>query len=174
MTYIISESHDKIHFIDQHAAHERIMYENFKKKKIHSTKLLIPEIIKMDQIKKDALIDANLSQYGIILEKFGHSDIMVKSVPHLLSKFDLTKLIHDIAEKLCEDEFDDTSQKVLNSVLSSIACHNSIRSGKKMTQAEMDALIKQIEETKFAAQCNHGRPTFISISKKKIESLFER
>lgn len=179
--YIIAQTKDGMVIVDQHAAHERLVYEDFKKKilngSIDSQGLLTPEIV--DVSESDALLlmeyRSILAQSGMDIENFGVGAIAVRSVPLLLvGRVDIKSLIQDIVRDLRSGSVSTRLEDSLLRVLSTMACHGSVRSGRRLTLDEMNALLRQIEQNPMAAQCNHGRPTFVSVTLKDIESLFER
>ena len=179
--YIIAQSNDGLVIIDQHAAHERLVYEKLKAQmeqgNIESQGLLVPEIIDLDdtQISKLTEHQDTLEKFGLFLEPFGQNSLSVQSIPALLGdKFDIKKLILDIVDELTEHETLEKLQKSLYEKLSSAACHGSIRSGRRLNVDEMNALLRQMEETENSGHCNHGRPTFITLDLKDIEKLFGR
>ncbi|HPD82255.1 MAG: DNA mismatch repair endonuclease MutL [Alphaproteobacteria bacterium] len=179
--YIISQSENGLVIIDQHAAHERIVYEKLKNQieneGVKSQGLLIPEIIDMDETKISTLIEhqETLSSFGLQIEPFGNDSLSVQSVPALLgNKTDIKKLIFDILDELIEHETTEKLKKSIHEVLSSTACHGSVRSGRRLNIDEMNNLLRQMEEIENSGHCNHGRPTFIKLDLKDIEKLFGR
>lgn len=179
--YIIAQSKDGLVIVDQHAAHERLVYEKLKTQmensKVQSQGLLVPEIIDLDDTKISVLIDhqETLNQFGLFLEPFGSNSLSVQSIPALLGdKVDIKTLIFDILDELTEHNTAEKLKKSLYEVLSSAACHGSIRSGRRLNADEMNALLRQMEDTENSGHCNHGRPTFITLDLKDIEKLFGR
>lgn len=180
-TYIISQTEDSIIITDQHAAHERITYEALKvqiaNNKVIRQRLLIPEIIKLpDQKRIDAIHEnkSYLAECGLIFEEFGENSIIVNEVPAMLETANITNLINDIADNLVSFGEEISFAKLLETIIETYACHNSIRAGRVMNFSEMNALLRQIENTPFSGQCNHGRPTYIELKLKDIEKLFGR
>ena len=179
--YIIAQTQDGMVLIDQHAAHERLVYEKFKTQmnegQILSQGLLIPEIIDMDDVRVQNLCDKSniFKQLGMEIEPFGNGSIAVRSVPALLgTKINIQKLLMDIADEIEEHGTSILLEEKLNSVLSTMACHGSVRSGRRLSIEEMNALMRQMEQTQNSGHCNHGRPTYIKLSLKDIEKLFQR
>ena len=178
--YIISQNDDGIVIIDQHAAHERLVYEKLKEQvqdnKIEVQALLVPEILELSEPEILILIEYkdNLSQYGLKINQFGINSIAVQEIPAILNSENIKKLIFDILDELTDLENSDTLEKKINAVLSRIACHGSIRSGRMLRTEEMNSLLREMENTPNSGQCNHGRPTHISIRMSDIERLFGR
>jgi DNA mismatch repair protein MutL len=179
--YIIAQSKDGLTIVDQHAAHERLVYEKLKKQmadgKIQSQGLLVPEIIDLTENEISELLNHQdmLNQFGIDVEIFGSDSISVQSLPALLGdKIDIKKLIRDIIDEITEHGTTENLQKTLFEKLSTAACHGSIRSGRRLNAEEMNALLRQMEETPNSGHCNHGRPTYITLDLADIEKLFGR
>ncbi|MFK7967945.1 MAG: DNA mismatch repair endonuclease MutL [Rickettsiaceae bacterium] len=180
-TYIISQSQDSIIITDQHAAHERLGYEKIKeqikKKGIIKQRLLIPEIIELSSKEKAELIDDNknsLFDLGLSIEKFGENSIIVSEIPSLLGDINIIKLINDLADHLISLGENIALTELIEHVTETYACHYSIRSGRVLSIVEMNELLRQMENTDFSAQCNHGRPTYVELKLKDIEKLFGR
>ena len=178
--YIISQNDDGIVIIDQHAAHERLVYEKLKEQvqdnKIEVQALLVPEILELSEPEILVLMEYkdNLSGYGLKINQFGINSIAVQEIPAILNSENIKKLIFDILDELTDLENSDTLEKKINAVLSRIACHGSIRSGRMLRTEEMNSLLREMENTPNSGQCNHGRPTHISIRMSDIERLFGR
>ena len=178
--YIISQNEDGIVIIDQHAAHERLVYEKLKEQvkdnKIEVQALLVPEILELSEPEILILMEYkdNLSKYGLKINQFGINSIAVQEIPAILNSENIKKLIFDILDELTDLENSDTLEKKINAVLSRIACHGSIRSGRMLRTEEMNSLLREMENTPNSGQCNHGRPTHISIRMSDIERLFGR
>ena len=179
--YIIAQTSDGMVIIDQHAAHERLVYERFKSQigetGIEKQGLLTPEIIELEDVDMARLItrSSELSKLGLEIESFGSNAIAVHSVPAILSnKMDIKSLINDLADELAEYDKVDLLEEHINHILSTMACHGSVRSGRRLNADEMNALLRQMENTPLSGQCNHGRPTYIQLSLKDIERLFSR
>lgn len=179
--YIIAQNKEGLVIVDQHAAHERMVYEKFKtqmeKGKIESQGLLVPEIIDLNEEQINLLNDhqETLNKFGLFIEAFGNNSISVQSVPALLGeKAKIKGLIYDIIDEITEHKTVEKLKKSLYEVLSTAACHGSIRSGRRLNADEMNSLLRQMEETENSGHCNHGRPTYIKLDLKDIEKLFGR
>ncbi len=179
-TYILAQTDDGMVMVDQHAAHERLVYEQLKeaiaKDGISQQPLLVPEIIELGGAARHALLQQrnNLQQLGLALEPFGEHAIAVKATPAMLGEVDAKKLVTAIADDLLEHGESLSLSEALEHVGGTFACHHSIRAGRRLTLAEMNALLRQMEATPHSGQCNHGRPTYVKLSKKEIEKLFGR
>ena len=178
--YIIAQTEDSVVIVDQHAAHERLVYEKLKKQMEASSVvrqvLLIPEIIELSNSDISILIDKKeqLLKYGLILEEFGENAIVIRETPAILGDFNVESLILDILDELSNSENSEKLHEQITSILSRKACHGSIRSGRRLNQEEMNALLREMEITPYSGQCNHGRPTYIELKLKDIERLFGR
>ena len=178
--YIIAQTDDSVVIVDQHAAHERLVYEKLKKQMEASSVvrqvLLIPEIIELSNSDILILIDEKeqLLKYGLVLEEFGENAIIIHETPAILGDFNVESLILDILDELSNSENSEKLQEQITSILSRKACHGSIRSGRRLNQEEMNALLREMEVTPYSGQCNHGRPTYIELKLKDIERLFGR
>jgi DNA mismatch repair protein MutL len=179
-TYIVAQTREGIILVDQHAAHERLVYERLKKERegagIARQMLLIPEIVELDALEVDRLIDASaaLGELGLTLEPFGPGAVAIREVPAALAKGDIRAIIRDIADALAETGEADPLAERLDAVLSRISCHGSIRAGRRLRPEEMDALLREMEATPLSGQCNHGRPTYVELKLGDIERLFGR
>lgn len=179
-TYIISQNEDSIIITDQHAAHERIVMERLKdgllRGKTASQMLLIPEIVDLDAAEKNRLLTAasELAKLGLVIEEFGTTAIIVRETPALLGDTDVKALIHDIAEQMAEWGTGFELTEKLHLVCATIACHGSVRAGRRLNVDEMNRLLRDMEKTPHSGQCNHGRPTYIELKIKDIAKLFER
>jgi DNA mismatch repair protein MutL len=179
-TYIVAETQSGIVLVDQHAAHERIVHERMKAalaaRGIARQVLLLPEVVELDAALATRLVAraAELGEFGLVLEGFGPGAVVVREVPALLPGLDLAALVRDLAEELAE--WDDTLslKERIDSVCGTLACHTSVRAGNRLSQAEMDALLRQMEATPNSGQCNHGRPTYVTLALADIERLFGR
>ncbi|MBX7146276.1 MAG: DNA mismatch repair endonuclease MutL [Alphaproteobacteria bacterium] len=179
-TYIIAQTKKSVVIVDQHAAHERLVYEKLKKflneGNVPRQVLLLPEIVTL----KESIVaqflhhQKELAQFGLIVEPFGTKEILVREIPALLDKANIEALIKDLADELEEDDQTLTLKNRLHEICSSMACHGSVRSGRHLTIDEMNALLRQMETTPFSGQCNHGRPTYIELDLNDIERLFGR
>lgn len=179
--YIVAQTENGIVLIDQHAAHERLVYERFKAQMkdggIATQGLLIPEIIDLSDIRAAAILDKAdvFRKLGLEIEPFGPGSIAVRSTPSILTgKLDVQKLVEDIADELSDNDSSLLLEEKLNAVLSTMACHGSVRSGRRLSIEEMNALLRQMEQTENSGHCNHGRPTYVTLSLKDIEKLFHR
>lgn len=180
-TYIIAQTRDSIIIVDQHAAHERLSYEKIKqymdKNGLIKQRLLIPEIVELPDGHRAQLLSDHvkeLSTLGLSLEKFGEKSIIVYEMPNLLGDVNVQKLIRDLADNLLEHEGALSLVKLIEKITETYACHYSIRAGRTLTIQEMNVLLRQMEQTPFSGQCNHGRPTYIELKLKDIEKLFSR
>lgn len=180
-TYIIAQSGDAVIMVDQHAAHERLVYEKIKndleKTGVKRQGLLIPEVVELDQAEADRLLarSAELEELGLVLESFGDGTLVVREVPAMLgAKVDVQGLVKDVADSLSEVDEALSLQDQLMDVCGSMACHGSIRAGRRLTIDEMNALLREMEATPHSGQCKHGRPTYVELKLKDIERLFGR
>lgn len=179
-TYIVAESAAGIILVDQHAAHERLVYERLKQQvleaKMPRQGLLVPEVLELSEPQQRILLarQKDLEAFGLVLEAFGGTHILVREVPALLGDFDITNFVKDLAEALLDFGEALPLKEKLEEILSTMACHGSIRAGRKMNSDEMNALLREMEKTPHSGQCNHGRPTYVSLHKKDIEKLFGR
>ncbi len=178
--YIVAQTEHGMVIVDQHAAHERLVYERLKAQAdangIASQALLIPEIVDLpesDAARILAVAD-DLAALGLHVEAFGGGAVAVREVPALLGKVNAAALIRDIADDLADQGASDRLRGRVDAVLSSMACHGSVRSGRRMSAEEMNALLREMERTPRSGQCNHGRPTWVSLSLSDIERLFGR
>ncbi|MGA0346674.1 MAG: DNA mismatch repair endonuclease MutL [Alphaproteobacteria bacterium] len=179
-TYIVSQTSEGIVIVDQHAAHERLLYEDMKnalaKGGVKRQGLLLPEVVEMDPSDCERLVDQQerLAKVGLVIEPFGTGAIVVREVPALLGQTDVKGLIKDIVEDLLElgDSF--SLEERLENICGTMACHSSVRAGRRLSQPEMNALLRQMEVTPHSGQCNHGRPTYIELKLQDIEKLFGR
>ncbi|MDD3181645.1 MAG: DNA mismatch repair endonuclease MutL [Alphaproteobacteria bacterium] len=179
-TFIVAQTAESLLIIDQHAAHERIVYEQMKqawvKGDIKRQILLIPEIVDMDEARAARLLAAaaELEKLGLVVEAFGGASVLVREVPSLLGQSDVKSLIKDIAEELAEFENSRLIEVKLEALCARMACHGSVRSGRALNSHEMNALLRQMEETPNTGQCNHGRPTYVEMSLSDLQKLFDR
>jgi DNA mismatch repair protein MutL len=179
-TYIVAQTADGIVIVDQHAAHERLVYERMKAALAAGTvarqALLIPEVVELDGPSAERLITraGELAELGLVIEAFGAGAIVVREVPALLGQSDVRGLIQDLADELAELGDALSLRERLQEVCSTMACHGSVRAGRRLTQPEMDALLRQMEATPHSGQCNHGRPTYVELKLADIERLFGR
>jgi DNA mismatch repair protein MutL len=179
-TYIVAQTEDGIVIVDQHAAHERLVYERMKQALdnggVKRQPLLIPEIIEMDESEASRVLARGdeLSALGLVVEGFGHGALMVREVPAALGQIDVKGLIRDLADDLAESESLSGLKERLDHVSATLACHMSVRSGRRLTTEEMNALLREMETTPHSGQCNHGRPTYVELKLADIERLFGR
>ncbi len=180
-TYIVAQTQDGMILVDQHAAHERLVYERYKQQhdtsRIPCQRLLSPEIITLDDVRAQTLLAAHedLALFGLEIEQFGPDCLLVRGVPAELSeRLDLPQLIQDLADEMMEKGAAQTLKDRILMFLSTRACHHAVRAGRALNVDEMNALLRQIEKTPVAAQCNHGRPTFVKLSRADLEKLFAR
>ena len=179
-TYIVAQTDDGIVIVDQHAAHERLVYEKMKSaldaEGVRRQGLLIPEVVELEEDAVDRLIAriAEFAELGLVLEGFGPGAVIVREVPSLLGQVDVAGLIRDLADELAElgDSF--VLKEQLKDVCGTMACHGSVRSGRRLNGEEMNALLRQMEATPHSGQCNHGRPTYVELKLADIERLFGR
>ncbi len=179
--YIITQTEDSIIIVDQHAAHERLEYEKIKKliekNGVIKQRLLIPEIIELpDNKRAEAMSDNkdNLAALGLVFDRFADKSIIVQEIPSIIGDVNVLSLVQDIADHLFSSSENITLTELIEHVLETYACHHSIRSGRKLTTEEMNELLRQMEQTPFSGQCNHGRPTYIELKLKDLDKLFGR
>lgn len=178
--YIISQTKDGIIIIDQHAAHERIVYEKLKeslyKKDIKTQMLLIPAIISLSEDRLQILLSKTelLAKFGLVYEAFGATAILVRGIASILGETNIEELLNDVADKLLENENINFLESKINYIAATMACHGSIRSGRILQICEMNELLRKMEQTPNSSTCNHGRPTYIELKLKDIERLFDR
>ena len=180
-TYIIAQSEDSIIIVDQHAAHERIVMEKLKQSLMNNQQvatqiLLIPEIVDLSLSDKTRILEnaEGLKQLGLVVEEFGSTAVIVREVPALLKDCDVKKLIVDLVEEMAEWGKEFTLTQKMHLACATIACHGSVRAGRKLSIDEMNHLLREMEHTERSGQCNHGRPTYVELKIKNIEKLFER
>jgi DNA mismatch repair protein MutL len=179
-TYIIAQTEDGIVIVDQHAAHERLVYERMKAMLanggVRRQALLIPEVVELDVSEAEALLARadELAQLGLIIEPFGAGAILVRETPTLLGHIDAAGLMRDLVDDIAELGEAHALKERLEEVCSSMACRGSVRAGRRLTGEEMNALLRQMEATPFSGQCNHGRPTYVELKLADIEKLFGR
>ncbi|MGE3710443.1 MAG: DNA mismatch repair protein MutL, partial [Hyphomicrobiaceae bacterium] len=179
-TYIVAETRDGIVIVDQHAAHERLVYERLKEslagQGVARQGLLMPEVVELDAEAVEALAAAqeDLETLGLVLEPFGPTAVAVRETPALLGQTDIAGLVKDIAADLLNDGGNLLLKEKLDSVAATMACHGSVRAGRRLTPEEMNALLRDMEACPKAGQCNHGRPTFVELKRSDIERLFAR
>ncbi|WMS45007.1 DNA mismatch repair endonuclease MutL [Acuticoccus sp. MNP-M23] len=178
--YILAQTAEGLVVVDQHAAHERIVYEALKSAAAAGASkaqgLLIPEVVELTPEEVSHLADhaETFGALGLTLEPFGRGAVVVRETPAPLGNFDIAGLVRELADEVAEWGAAEGLETRLNKIAATMACHGSVRSGRRLDHAEMNALLRQIETTPSAAQCNHGRPTFVSLTLHDIEKLFER
>jgi DNA mismatch repair protein MutL len=179
-TYIVAQTRDGIVIVDQHAAHERLVYERMKtemaKGGVARQALLLPEVVELDPAEAERLVARaeELEALGLVIEPFGHGAVLVRETPALLGETDVAGLVRDIADDLAENGQALALKERLEEVCGTMACHGSVRSGRRLTAPEMNALLRQMEATPHSGQCNHGRPTYVELKLADIERLFGR
>ncbi|MES1158904.1 MAG: DNA mismatch repair endonuclease MutL [Terricaulis silvestris] len=179
-TYIVAQTEDGIVIVDQHAAHERLVYERMKAMLanggVRRQALLIPEVVELDPAEVETLLARaeELAQLGLVLEPFGAGAILVRETPTLLGHIDARGLLKDLVDDVAELGEAHALKERLEAVCSSMACRGSVRAGRRLTGEEMNALLRQMEATPFSGQCNHGRPTYVELKLADIEKLFGR
>lgn len=179
-TYIVAQTEDSVVIVDQHAAHERLVYERMKNALnnggVARQGLLIPDIIELDADDAEVLAERmdELAELGLVLEPFGPGAIAVRETPALLGDCNVRGLIQDLADELRANDQSFALKDRLEAVCSRMACHGSVRAGRRLTGPEMNALLRDMEATPYSGQCNHGRPTYVELKLKDIERLFGR
>ena len=178
--YIIAQTVDGMVIVDQHAAHERLVYERLKRQMsetgVSAQALLIPEIVELSPTDAARLLDAapDLARLGLTIEAFGGSAIAIRETPAILGAVSAAALLRDVLDELADQAQSQTLQARKDAILSRMACHGSIRSGRRMQADEMNALLREMEVTPHSGQCNHGRPTYVELKLADIERLFGR
>jgi DNA mismatch repair protein MutL len=178
-TFIIAQTENGLVVVDQHAAHERLVYEKMKedlKTGVKRQVLLIPEVVNVNEKDREALLTRapEFETFGLIIEAFGKNAILVREVPALLKNLDIQKLINDLAQEVEEWGTALSLKEKIEEVCSTMACHGSIRSGRKLSIAEMNDLLRQMEQVNSSGQCNHGRPTYVELKLQDLERVFGR
>ena len=179
-TYIVAQTRSGVVIVDQHAAHERLVYEQMKAQLetggVTRQTLLLPQVVELDPTDADRVAGRadELAKLGLVLEAFGPGAVLVREAPALLGDTDIACLVRDIADDLAENGAALALAERLQEVCSTMACHGSVRAGRRLTAAEMNALLRQMEATPHSGQCNHGRPTYVELKLADIERLFGR
>ena len=185
-TYIVAEAADGLVLVDQHAAHERLVLERLRaagagEAAARSQALLMPDVVELEETACDRLEESaeRLAQFGLAIERFGPTAMLVRALPHSLRNGDPEKLLRDIDDDLVKHGQDEDKGALLLSeklelVLATMACHGSVRAGRVLSVAEMNALLREMEVTPRSGQCNHGRPTWVKLSMDEVEKLFGR
>jgi DNA mismatch repair protein MutL len=179
-TYIVAETPNGLVIVDQHAAHERLLYEKMKRAiaqtGVARQALLIPEVVELSPVAAEAIV-ARAEQFakiGLVIEAFGGSSVVVRETPAILGEVDVPALLTALADDLAEYDEAMTLEGMLQHVCGTMACHGSIRAGRELNVHEMNALLREMEANPRSGQCNHGRPTYIELKRKDIETLFGR
>ena len=179
-TYIVAQTRDGVVIVDQHAAHERLVYEAMKAQMagggVARQALLLPEVVELDPAEAERVVAKadELAALGLAVEAFGPGAVLVREVPALLGETDAAGLVRDIADDLAENGQALALKERLADVCSTMACHGSVRAGRRLSAPEMNALLRQMEATPHSGQCNHGRPTYVELKLADIERLFGR
>jgi DNA mismatch repair protein MutL len=179
-TYVIAQTADGIVIVDQHAAHERLVYERMKKALANGgvarQPLLIPEVVDLDPAEVTRVMGraTELAELGLVIEGFGPDAVMVREVPAMLGKLDVKGLVRDLADEIAESGNALSLKERLEEVSGTLACHMSVRAGRRLNAEEMNALLREMEATPHSGQCNHGRPTYVELKLADIERLFGR
>ncbi len=179
-TYILAQTGDGVVLVDQHAAHERLVLERMRRALADGRPprqaLLLPEVVELDEVGADRLAAKaeELAELGLVLERFGPEAVLVRETPAALGEADAKGLVHDLADDLAEHGLALTLKERLEDVAATMACHGSVRAGRRLGAQEMDALLREMEATPRSGQCNHGRPTYIELKLADIERLFGR
>ncbi len=178
--YIVAQTQDSLIIVDQHAAHERLVYEELKtalhSRAVPSQMLLLPEIVDLpqDDAERLAIHAETLARFGLRLERFGPGAIAVRETPSMLGEVDVQQLVRDLADEIADHDTTETLTGRLHHIAATMACHGSVRSGRRLKPEEMNALLRQMEATPGSGTCNHGRPTYIELRLADIERLFGR
>jgi DNA mismatch repair protein MutL len=179
-TYIVAQTADGIVIVDQHAAHERLVYERMKASLaqggVARQPLLIPEVVELDPSEVDRIAARadELAELGLVIEPFGPDAVMVREMPAMLGKADIKGLVRDLADDIAETGKALSLKERLEAVAGTLACHTSVRAGRRLNADEMNALLREMEATPHSGQCNHGRPTYVELKLSDIERLFGR
>ena len=178
-TYIVAQTETGLVIVDQHAAHERLVYERLKReiaKGVETQMLLIPEIVDMPEEDVDRLVERadELAEFGLVVEGFGPGAVAIREIPALLGRTDTAALLRNIADDLAEWDQATRLRDKLDAIAATMACHGSVRAGRRLRVEEMDALLREMEATPNSGQCNHGRPTYVELKLADIERLFGR
>jgi DNA mismatch repair protein MutL len=179
-TYVVAQTRDGLIVVDQHAAHERIVYEKLKnalaRDGVKGQILLVPQVVELDPDDAAALGEhaGDFARLGLVVEPFGPGAVLVREVPALLGDTDAASLVRDLAEHIAEWDESLPLERRLLAVASSISCHGSVRAGRRLKPEEMNALLREMEATENSGQCNHGRPTYVELKLEDIEKLFGR
>jgi DNA mismatch repair protein MutL len=179
-TYIVAEAADGLVIVDQHAAHERLVLERLKRGAgnggVPVQALLLPEVVELDEPEADRLEEAaaELAGFGLELERFGPTAVLVRGTPAPLGRLDIHGLVRDLAAEIAELGGPQALEARLDLLAATFACHHSVRAGRVLSVAEMNALLREMEVTPHSGHCNHGRPTWVKLSMPDVERLFGR
>lgn len=179
-TYIVAQTKDGLVLVDQHAAHERLVYEQMKQQmasqQVRTQPLLIPEVVELGMDAAARVLEKTdeLATFGLMVEAFGDGAVLVREIPALLGDVDVQGLLRDISDDLEETGGIGTLAERIEHICGTMACHGSVRAGRKLSLNEMNALLRQMEQTPHSGQCNHGRPTYVELKLADIEKLFGR
>ena len=179
-TYIVAQTAEGLVIVDQHAAHERLVYERMKRQiaaqGVERQALLIPEVVELEEDAATRVLARReeLAELGLVIEPFGGAAVVVRETPSLLGQTNVQGLLRDLADELVEYDQALALKERLEEICGTIACHGSVRAGRRLNQAEMNALLREMEATPHSGQCNHGRPTYVSLALSDIERLFGR
>lgn len=178
--YIVAQTRDSLIIVDQHAAHERLVYEALKhalhSRAVPSQMLLLPEIVDLpeEDAERLAMHSETLAKFGLGLERFGPGAVAVRETPSMLGETNVQQLVRDLADEIADNDTVETLKERLDRIAATMACHGSVRSGRLLKAEEMNALLRQMEATPGSGTCNHGRPTYIELKLADIERLFGR
>lgn len=179
-TYIVAEASDGLVIVDQHAAHERLVHERMKKalgaQGVARQILLMPEVVELEQEAAARLEEraAELAEMGLVLERFGPAAVVVREIPALLGTSDVRGLVRDLADELASFGSALSLKEKLEAITGTMACHGSVRAGRRLNADEMNGILREMEITPHSGQCNHGRPTYVKLSRQDLEKLFGR
>ena len=179
-TYVVAQTGDGIVIVDQHAAHERLVYERMKSamsgKGVDRQALLIPDIVDLGETDAARVLARaeELAEMGLVIEPFGTGAVAVRETPALLGEMNIQSLLRDLADDISEYDEALSLKEKFEHVCGTMACHGSVRAGRRLNAAEMNALLRQMEDTPHSGQCNHGRPTYVELKLADIERLFGR
>ena len=180
-TYIVAQTRDGVVIVDQHAAHERLVYAKLKGERaqrgIVRQILLIPAVVDLEPSDAERLVEAAplLETLGLMIESFGPGAVLVREIPAVLGTVDATRLLQDLAGALAADDAGTLPlERRLDHYLATFACHHSVRAGRRLSADEVNALLRQREDTPGSGRCNHGRPTYVELKLADIERLFGR
>ena len=178
--YIVAQTRDSLVIVDQHAAHERLVYEALKNalhaRAVPSQMLLLPEIVDLpeEDAERLAMHSETLAKFGLGIERFGPGAVAVRETPSMLGETNVQQLVRDLADEIADNDTVETLKERLDKIAATMACHGSVRSGRLLKAEEMNALLRQMEATPGSGTCNHGRPTYIELKLADIERLFGR